>query len=64
MVWPSNCQLGPAEPSLLLSHIPQYLAHSAAGSAVSAEAVIVQLELLRKVCSVKDLQIKFTEMLL
>lgn len=60
-VWPSSCQLGPAEPSLLLSYTPRCLAPGAGGSAVSSEAAIVQLELLGKVCTVKDLQIRFTE---
>lgn len=60
-VLPSKCQLGPAEPSLPVSQIPQYMAHNTAGAIGNCEAVAVEMEQLREVCAVKELQTGFTE---
>lgn len=59
--WPSKCQLGPAEHSLLVSLISRDLAHSAEGTIVKSKAVAVQMELLKKVGTVKKLQTRLTK---
>lgn len=60
-VCPSKCQLGPAEPSLPVSQISQYLACNTAAAVVNCEAEAVQMELLGEVYTVKELQTGFTE---